>query len=189
MSNINAQFKDFVLVSIDETYYDGFEFAGTFADTWAGQVNLTDVELKMTTDDGESVTMTIQPYKDNEYSNYKKKGEGLSTEILIDVVNHTIAADITLDEFLDFYSEKYGFDYIVRVSNRFNNAPVYSMEVTRENVIETNRKVINGKEITDPVYSYDHDKLVALLKEHKYIAIINAPDALLWRFGPKVIKK
>ena len=80
-----ATLKDFEIENIEEDYYTGSEFNGTWADNTC---ELCDVTITMYYND-KRYTLTIKPADPGAYGSYggdRSRGKGISTEILIDII-------------------------------------------------------------------------------------------------------
>lgn len=102
----------FTIADIEESYHNDSVFTGTFSD--AADTELCDIYILMDTDSGEEHTLEIKPYKSNPYASYSETGIGVSTAILIDIIQDlTGDSKPTLVEFLTHAILDYGRDYTV----------------------------------------------------------------------------
>ena len=84
-----ATLKDFAIENIEEDYYTGSEFQGTWADNTC---ELCDVTITMYYND-KRYELTIKPADPGAYGSYggdRGRGKGISTEILIDIIQQLI---------------------------------------------------------------------------------------------------
>lgn len=112
MSYVGVQFKDFEFVTIEENYYNGYEFRGTFADN---TVELAEVKMSFYHQD-KSYQMTINPIKYGEYDSYSEKGKGLSTAILVNIISMLQnAEDVTFNQFVKTLVDNYSKNYEIKL--------------------------------------------------------------------------
>ena len=112
MATINVQMNGFTIVDIEESYHSDSVFTGTFSD--AADTELCDIYILMETDSGDEHTLEIKPYKSNPYASYSETGIGVSTAILIDIIQDlTGDSKPTLVEFVSHYILEYGRDFTV----------------------------------------------------------------------------
>ena len=113
-----ATLKDFEIINIEEDYYKGSEFNGTWADNTC---ELCDVTITMYHNE-KRYTLTIKPADPGAYGSYggdRNRGKGLSTEILIDIIQQlTNKPDkLTFENFVNNYFHKYGYSHEVKLRN------------------------------------------------------------------------
>ena len=116
-----ATLKDFEIENIEEDYYTGTEFQGTWADNTC---ELCDVTITMYHND-KYYQLTIKPADPGAYGSYGGdwgRGKGISTEILIDIIQQlTDEPDqVTFENFVNRYFNKYGFSHEVALTSSKN---------------------------------------------------------------------
>lgn len=116
-----ATLKDFEIENIEEDYYTGTEFQGTWADNTC---ELCDVTITMYHND-KYYQLTIKPADPGAYGSYGgdwDRGKGISTEILIDIIQQlTDEPDqVTFENFVNRYFNKYGFSHEVALTSSKN---------------------------------------------------------------------
>ena len=113
-----ATLKDFEIINIEEEYYKGSEFNGTWADNTC---ELCDVTITMYPNN-KRYELSIKPADPGAYGSYggdRSRGKGLSTEILIDIIQQlTNEPDkLTFENFVNNYFHKYGYSHEVKLRN------------------------------------------------------------------------
>ena len=113
-----ATLKDFEIINIEEDYYKGSEFNGTWADNTC---ELCDVTITMY-HYNKRYELSIKPADPGAYGSYggdRSRGKGLSTEILIDIIQQlTNESDkLTFENFVNNYFHKYGYSPEVKLRN------------------------------------------------------------------------
>lgn len=113
-----ATLKDFEIINIEEDYYKGSEFNGTWADNTC---ELCDVTITIYHNE-KRYTLTIKPADPGAYGSYggdRNRGKGLSTEILINIIQQlTNEPDkLTFENFVNNYFHKYGYSHEVKLRN------------------------------------------------------------------------
>lgn len=116
-----ATLKDFEIENIEEDYYTGSEFQGTWADNTC---ELCDVTIDISHND-KYYRLTIKPADPGAYGSYGGdwgRGKGISTEILIDIIQQlTDEPDqVTFENFVNRYFNKYGFSHEVALTSSKN---------------------------------------------------------------------
>lgn len=116
-----ATLKDFEIENIEEDYYTGSEFQGTWADNTC---ELCDVTITIYHND-KYYQLTIKPADPGAYGSYGGdwgRGKGISTEILIDIIQQlTDEPDqVTFENFVNRYFNKYGFSHEVALTSSKN---------------------------------------------------------------------
>lgn len=109
-----ATLKDFEIENIEEDYYTGSEFNGTWADNTC---ELCDVTIDISHND-KYYRLTIKPADPGDYGSYggeRGRGKGISTEILIDIIQQLTdePEQVTFENFVNRYFNKYGFSHEV----------------------------------------------------------------------------
>ena len=118
-----VEFKDFMIENITDTVHEVSEFQGTFADN---RTNICEISIDISTEvEGKEVDliMTIKPQELGAYQSYgedRDKGFGIATEIFKDLISHAIEGvdNLTLNEFVRHYFEKFGCTHSVELSFR-----------------------------------------------------------------------
>ena len=116
-----ATLKDFEIENIEEDYYTGSEFQGTWADNTC---ELCDVMIDMSHND-KYYRLTIKPADPGAYGSYDGdwgRGKGISTEILIDIIQQLTdePEQVTFKNFVNRYFDKYGFSHEVALTSSKN---------------------------------------------------------------------
>lgn len=116
-----ATLKDFEIENIEEDYYTGTEFQGTWADNTC---ELCDVTIEMEHND-KYYQLTIKPADPGDYGSYGGdwgRGKGISTEILIDIIQQLTdePEQVTFENFVNRYFNKYGFSHEVALVSSKN---------------------------------------------------------------------
>lgn len=113
-----ATLKDFEIENIEEDYYTGNEFKGTWADNTC---ELCDVTIAMYYDD-KRYELSIKPADPGAYGSYgddHSRGKGISTEILIDIIQQLTDEpdELTFENFVNNYFQEYGYSHEVKLKN------------------------------------------------------------------------
>ena len=113
-----ATLKDFEIVNIEEDYYTRTEFKGTWADNTC---ELCDVAITMYHND-KSYELSIKPADPGAYGSYggdRGRGKGISTEILIDIIQQLTDEpdELTFENFVNRYFREYGYSHEVKLRN------------------------------------------------------------------------
>lgn len=113
-----ATLKDFEIENIEEDYYTGNEFKGTWADNTC---ELCDVTITMFYDD-KRYELSIKPADPGAYGSYggdRSRGKGISTEILIDIIQQLTDEpdELTFENFVNNYFHEYGYSHEVKLKN------------------------------------------------------------------------
>lgn len=116
-----ATLKDFEIENIEEDYYTGSEFQGTWADNTCELCNVT---IDISHND-KYYQLTIKPADPGAYGSYDGdwgRGKGISTEILIDIIQQLTdePEQVTFENFVNRYFNKYGFSHEVALTNSKN---------------------------------------------------------------------
>ena len=116
-----ATLKDFEIENIEEDYYTGSEFQGTWADNTC---ELCDVTIEMEHND-KYYQLTIKPADPGAYGSYggdRNRGKGISTEILIDIIQQLTDEpdELTFENFVNRYFNKYSFSHEVALTSSKN---------------------------------------------------------------------
>lgn len=116
-----ATLKDFEITNIEEDYYTGNEFNGTWADNTC---ELCDVTIDISHND-KYYRLTIKPADPGAYGSYGgdwNRGKGISTEILIDIIQQLTdePEKVTFENFVNRYFNKYGFSHEVKLRSSKN---------------------------------------------------------------------
>lgn len=113
-----ATLKDFEITNIEEDYYTGSEFNGTWADNTC---ELCDVTITMYHND-KRYELSIKPADPGAYGSYggdRSRGKGISTEILIDIIQQLTDEpdELTFENFVNNYFHEYGYSHEVKLKN------------------------------------------------------------------------
>lgn len=113
-----ATLKDFEIENIEEDYYTGSEFQGTWADNTC---ELCDVTITMYYND-KRYELTIKPADPGAYGSYggdRGRGKGISTEILIDIIQQLTDEpdELTFENFVNNHFREYGYRHEVKLKN------------------------------------------------------------------------
>lgn len=113
-----ATLKDFEIENIEEDYYTGTEFQGTWADNTC---ELCDVTITMYYND-KRYELTIKPADPGAYGSYggdRSRGKGISTEILIDIIQQLTDEpdELTFENFVNNHFHEYGYRHEVKLKN------------------------------------------------------------------------
>lgn len=113
-----ATLKDFEIENIEEDYYTGSEFQGTWADNTC---ELCDVTITMYHDD-KRYELSIKPADPGAYGSYggdRSRGKGISTEILIDIIQQLTDEpdELTFENFVNNYFQEFGYSHEVKLKN------------------------------------------------------------------------
>lgn len=113
-----ATLKDFEITNIEEDYYTGSEFNGTWADNTC---ELCDVTITMYHND-KRYELTIKPADPGAYGSYggdRSRGKGISTEILIDIIQQLTDEpdELTFENFVNNHFREYGYRHEVKLKN------------------------------------------------------------------------
>lgn len=116
-----ATLKDFEITNIEEDYYTGSEFNGTWADNTC---ELCDVTIDINHND-KYYRLTIKPADPGAYGSYGGdwgRGKGISTETLIDIIQQLTdePEKVTFENFVNRYFNKYGFSHEVKLRSSKN---------------------------------------------------------------------
>ena len=124
-----ATLKDFEITNIEEDYYTGSEFNGTWADNTC---ELCDITIDVSHND-KYYRLRIKPADPGAYGSYGgdwHRGKGISTEILIDIIQQLTDApeQVTFENFINRYFKKYGFSHEIKLENSkgkyYTNKPI-----------------------------------------------------------------
>ena len=113
-----ATLKDFEIENIEEDYYTGSESQGTWADNTC---ELCDVTITMYYND-ERYELSIKPADPGAYGSYggeHSRGKGISTEVLIDIIQQLTDEpdELTFENFVNQYFREYGYSHEVKLKN------------------------------------------------------------------------
>ena len=113
-----ATLKDFEIENIEEDYYTGSEFQGTWADNTC---ELCDVTITMYHND-KRYELSIKPADPGAYGSYggdRSRGKGISTEILIDIIQQLTDEpdELTFENFINNHFHEYGYRHEVKLKN------------------------------------------------------------------------
>ena len=113
-----ATLKDFEIENIEEDYYTGSEFKGTWADNTC---ELCDVTITMYHND-KRYELSIKPADPGAYGSYggdRSRGKGISTEILINIIQQLTDEpdELTFENFVNNYFREYGYSHEVKLKN------------------------------------------------------------------------
>lgn len=113
-----ATLKDFEIENIEEDYYTGSEFQGTWADNTC---ELCDVTITMYYNE-KRYELTIKPADPGAYGSYggdRSRGKGISTEILIDIIQQLTDEpdELTFENFVNNYFQEFGYSHEVKLKN------------------------------------------------------------------------
>lgn len=113
-----ATLKDFEIENIEEDYYTGTEFQGTWADNTC---ELCDVTITMYYND-KRYELAIKPADPGAYGSYggdRGRGKGISTEILIDIIQQLTDEpdELTFENFVKNHFHEYGYRHEVKLKN------------------------------------------------------------------------
>lgn len=113
-----ATLKDFEIENIEEDYYTGSEFRGTWADNTC---ELCDVTIIMYYED-KRYELSIKPADPGAYGSYDgdhSRGKGITTEILIDIIQQLTDEpdELTFENFVNNYFHEYGYSHEVKLKN------------------------------------------------------------------------
>lgn len=113
-----ATLKDFEITNIEEDYYTGSEFNGTWADNTC---ELCDVTITMYHND-KRYELSIKPADPGAYGSYggdRSRGKGISTEILIDIIQQLTNEpdELTFENFVNNYFQEFGYSHEVKLKN------------------------------------------------------------------------
>lgn len=151
-----AALKDFEIENIEEDYYTGSEFQGTWADNTC---ELCDVTIDISHND-KYYQLTIKPADPGAYGSYNGdwgRGKGISTEILIDIIQQlTDEPDqVTFENFVNRYFNKYGFSHEVKLGSSKNK--YYFGEPDKYYLAKPINLITESKTVKKlmPVYTYE----------------------------------
>ena len=151
-----ATLKDFEIKNIDEDYYTGSEFNGTWADNTC---ELCDVTIDISHND-KYYQLTIKPADPGTYGSYGRdwnRGKGISTEILIDIIQQlTDKPDqVTFKNFVNRYFNKYSFSHEVKL--RSSKDKYYFGEPDKYYLAKPINLITEPKTVKKlmPVYTFD----------------------------------
>lgn len=113
-----ATLKDFEIENIEEDYYTGSEFQGTWADNTC---ELCDVTVTMYHGD-KRYELSIKPADQGAYGSYggnRSRGKGISTEILIDIIQQLTDEpdELNFENFVNNYFHEFGYSHEVKLKN------------------------------------------------------------------------
>ena len=151
-----ATLKDFEITNIEEDYYTGSEFNGTWADNTC---ELCDVTIDISHND-KYYRLTIKPADPGAYGSYGgdwNRGKGISTEILIDIIQQLTdePEKVTFENFVNRYFTKYGFSHEVRLESskeKYYFSPSHKYYLAKPINLITKPKPIKR---LMPVYTFD----------------------------------
>lgn len=151
-----AALKDFEIENIEEDYYTESEFQGTWADNTC---ELCDVTIDISHND-KYYQLTIKPADPGAYGSYNGdwgRGKGISTEILIDIIQQlTDEPDqVTFENFVNRYFNKYGFSHEVKLRSSKNK--YYFGEPDKYYLAKPINLITESKTVKKlmPVYTYE----------------------------------
>ena len=151
-----AALKDFEIENIEEDYYTGSEFQGTWADNTC---ELSDVTIDISHND-KYYQLAIKPADPGAYGSYNGdwgRGKGISTEILIDIIQQlTDETDqVTFENFVNRYFNKYGFSHEVKLRSSKNK--YYFGEPDKYYLAKPINLITESKTVKKlmPVYTYE----------------------------------
>lgn len=151
-----ATLKDFEITNIEEDYYTGSEFNGTWADNTC---ELCDVTIDISHND-KYYRLTIKPADPGAYGSYGgdwNRGKGISTEILIDIIQQLTdePEKVTFENFVNRYFNKYGFSHEVKLRSSKNK--YYFGEPDKYYLAKPINLVTEPKTVKKfmPVYTYE----------------------------------
>lgn len=151
-----ATLKDFEIENIEEDYYTGTEFQGTWADNTC---ELCDVTIEMEHND-KYYQLTIKPADPGDYGSYGGdwgRGKGISTEILIDIIQQLTdePEQVTFENFVNRYFNKYDFSHEVALASSKNK--YYFGEPDKYYLAKPINLVTEPKTVKKfmPVYTYE----------------------------------
>lgn len=151
-----AALKDFEIENIEEDYYTGSEFQGTWADNTC---ELCDVTIDISHND-KYYQLTIKPADPGAYGSYNGdwgRGKGISTEILIDIIQQlTDEPDqVTFENFVNRYFNKYGFSHEAKLRSSKNK--YYFGEPDKYYLAKPINLITESKTVKKlmPVYTYE----------------------------------
>lgn len=100
------QFKDFAIINIIENYNITSIFSGTFCEDET--IQLTNVIIKLE-HNNKKFKLAIKPKILSYYHSYNddEVGNGVSKEILIDLIKQIHSEDLTFADFVNYYTNKY----------------------------------------------------------------------------------
>lgn len=151
-----ASLKDFEITNIEEDYYTGSEFNGTWADNTC---ELCDVTIEINRND-QYYQLSIKPADPGAYGSYGgdwDRGKGISTEILIDIIQQLTdePEKVTFENFINRYFTKYGFSHEVRLESskeKYYFSPSHKYYLAKPINLVTEPKAV--KKLM-PVYTYE----------------------------------
>lgn len=149
-----ATLKDFEIENIEEDYYTGSEFNGTWADNTC---ELCDVTIDISHND-KYYRLTIKPADPGAYGSYGGdwgRGKGISTEILIDIIQQLTdePEQVTFENFVNRYFTKYGFSHEVKLERskeKYYFSPSHKYYLGKPINLITNKKAVKK---AMPVYT------------------------------------
>lgn len=151
-----ATLKDFEIENIEEDYYTGSEFQGTWADNTC---ELCDVTITMYYDD-KRYELSIKPADPGAYGSYggdRSRGKGISTEILIDIIQQLTDEpdELTFENFVNRYFNKYSFSHEVKLRSSKNK--YYFGEPDKYYLAKPINLITEPKTVKKlmPVYTFD----------------------------------
>lgn len=151
-----ATLKDFEITNIEEDYYTGSEFNGTWADNTC---ELCDVTIDIS-HNNKYYRLTIKPADPGAYGSYGgdwNRGKGISTEILIDIIQQLTdePEKVTFENFVNRYFTKYGFSHEVRLESskeKYYFSPSHKYYLAKPINLITKPKTVKK---FMPVYTYE----------------------------------
>ena len=146
-----ATLKDFEIENIEEDYYTGSEFQGTWADNTC---ELCDVTITMYYND-KRYELTIKPADPGAYGSYggdRSRGKGISTEILIDIIQQLTDEpdELTFENFVNNHFREYGHRHEVKLKNskdKYYLAKPINL-VTEQKTVKKNMPVYTYEQLT-----------------------------------------
>ena len=151
-----ATLKDFEIENIEEDYYTGSEFNGTWADNTC---ELCDVTIDINHND-KYYRLSIKPADPGAYGSYDGdwgRGKGISTEILIDIIQQLTdePEQVTFENFINRYFNKYGFSHEVKL--RSSKDKYYFGEPDKYYLAKPINLITETKTVKKlmPVYTYE----------------------------------
>lgn len=117
-------FDNFIIDDIKEEYNTIDVFTGTFSP--ANEIELTSVTIELSKEtDSEfrpykEYTLKIEPKEKTYYDSYARdeRGRGITKEILIDLVRQIHSYEISFDEFVKYYTDKYNSRYDITLQEK-----------------------------------------------------------------------
>ena len=112
-----VEMKDFAVIGVEESWNTDSIFVDTFSPLADKDLASVKIELR-SADFSKYLELVIKPYKRSAWISYPDDGKGISTEVLISIIQTLTdgdASNITMEDFIQRYINRYADRYSVTV--------------------------------------------------------------------------